>query len=520
MTPPSPGPSTPRATPRATPVLPVGNLHAGTRVKVWLDSLSCHGLGHVRKTVMIHSKRYVGIELDLAQGRNDGTGPDGERHFHCAANHGLFVRADHAQGRGGLRPKVEFVSDDEARALEAEARLRIDEEERARARERDEQVGWQLAQDMLAVELAMEDARQMEEAREQRRLEAEADRRAKAEPMRREEARIQAWINKGGLQGSNFLKLYDKEEYKYIDVARWSKDQSDALRQRIRELEEQAERAQGGNRESIARINDELQAKREALQRCPEDAQIFLRSDHRELALDFERLVDGYMRLHGIDIEARNTFVAEFNQQVFEGEILAAHVTAVKMWTSPLRLMWQANPSGIELCSILNEIVYEDPDDPNLIRPCVRMTRLLNAYCVTSAGFEMHRNWPANNRTFRGGGLPLRHRSFFAPGVQYRAPAFVATSFDRSTAKGFASQVSGDEQVLWTFHFDPQWQCLHVNFIDVGLANEEREFLFAPFSAFTVLSAGPGDDGVYQIELQVAHDNLSVPMNLPVAPWR
>ena len=38
----------------------------------------------------------------------------------------------------------------------------------------------------------------------------------------------------------------------------------------------------------------------------------------------------------------------------------------------------QANPSGIELCSILNEIVYEDTDDPNLIRPCVRMTRLLN----------------------------------------------------------------------------------------------------------------------------------------------
>ena len=162
---------------------------------------------------------------------------------------------------------------------------------------------------------------------------------------------------------------------------------------------------------------------------------------------------------------------------------------------------------------------------------------------MTSAGFEKHRNWPANNRTFRGGGLPLRHRSFFAPGVQYRAPAFVATSFDRSTAKGFASQVSGDEQVPAGSSRALLWRSLIAAFIrcsagavDVPfrpsmavfarqlhrrrLVDEEREFLFAPFSAFTVLSAGPGDDGVYQIELQVAHDNLSVPMNLPVAPWR
>ena len=57
----------------------------------------------------------------------------------------------------------------------------------------------------------------------------------------------------------------------------------------------------------------------------------------------------------------------------------------------------------------------------------------MNAFCVTrrlsttSAPVRL----PADNMTYRGGGLPRMHRPFFSVGVEYRAPMFVATSFER-----------------------------------------------------------------------------------------
>ena len=40
--------------------------------------------------------QWVGIELDLPLGKNDGT-VDGIRYFNAATNHGLFVRRSHAR---------------------------------------------------------------------------------------------------------------------------------------------------------------------------------------------------------------------------------------------------------------------------------------------------------------------------------------------------------------------------------------------------------------------------------------
>eukprot|EP00966_Prymnesium_polylepis_P010850 249878-Prymnesium_polylepis.1 len=146
------------------------------------------------------------------------------------------------------------------------------------------------------------------------------------------------------------------------------------------------------------------------------------------------------------------------------------------------------------------------------------MARLLNAYCVTSEGFEERRKWPACNETYRGGALPHKHRSFFAPGVLYRAPMFLATSFNRDVADDFTKRAAVGERVRWTFVFDPVKRCQHVNFIDIGVVKSEREFLFAPFSAFTVRSVSE-ENGMYLITVAAVHDNKSVPEDLPIAPW-
>ena len=46
------------------------------------------------------------------------------------------------------------------------------------------------------------------------------------------------------------------------------------------------------------------------------------------------------------------------------------------------------------------------------------------------------------------------------------------------------------EPVLWTFHFDPQKRCKHVNFIDKSDGSleggSEKEFLFTPCKRCTI----------------------------------
>ena len=133
--------------------------------------------------------------------------------------------------------------------------------------------------------------------------------------------------------------------------------------------------------------------------------------------------------------------------------------------------------------------------------------------------------------------------AFFAPGVAYRAPMFVATSFDdavsvntflRRLERPSASQrPPHQEPTLWLFHYDgslPQSRrCVHVNFIDRtdGTVHGEDEFLFAPYSCFTVRAVHWEADPVvdeydarpHRIEVDVAPDNRRAPTDLPLAPW-
>ncbi len=181
---------------------------------------------------------------------------------------------------------------------------------------------------------------------------------------------------------------------------------------------------------------------------------------------------------------------------------------------------------GIELCSLLNRALRDDNPDESSMRPAVRLTRALNAFCVTDNA-DTH-DWPESNRTFRGTVLPREHQYFYRVGKSYRVPMFIATSFDRSIATDFmgrAAQAADNEThepVLWTFVLDPGDRCRHVNYIET----REKEFLFAPYSAFKVVSAvwqeEPTAAHPHQISLAVASDNLdraAWPLELPLAPW-
>ncbi len=79
--------------------------------------------------------------------------------------------------------------------------------------------------------------------------------------------------------------------------------------------------------------------------------------------------------------------------------------------------------------------------------------------------------------------------------------------------------------MLWTVRLDwrgatdQQRRCLHVNLLEGG----EQEFLFVPYSTFTVeavqWSRRPTPVTPHRITLVAANDNRAAPEDLPVAPW-
>ena len=77
-------------------------------------------------------------------------------------------------------------------------------------------------------------------------------------------------------------------------------------------------------------------------------------------------------------------------------------------------------------------------------------------------------------------------------------------------------------KVLWLIRIDPERKCVHVNLVQKSNIVGEQEYLFAPYSAFTVISAkwaaGTAADP-HIIELSAAPDNKAAPEDLALAPW-
>jgi hypothetical protein len=96
--------------------------------------------------------------------------------------------------------------------------------------------------------------------------------------------------------------------------------------------------------------------------------------------------------------------------------------------------------------------------------------------------------YPPDGKVYRGGGLPDEFKSFFHVGKKYRVPGFLATSFKQDVAKRFMMMASyrGESCVLWIINVPRD--CMHVNFLDNKThVQGEEEYLFAPYSPFTVL---------------------------------
>ena len=111
---------------------------------------------------------------------------------------------------------------------------------------------------------------------------------------------------------------------------------------------------------------------------------------------------------------------------------------------------------------------------------------------------------------------------------------FLATSFNLHVAQNFSVMAAqrGDPPVIWTVKVDPRgeaqllYRCKHVNQVSKSNVDGESEFLYAPYSVFTIESvtlppagAAPTPHAPIRIVLVAALDNQAESKKLPLAPW-
>jgi hypothetical protein len=67
-----------------------------------------------------------------------------------------------------------------------------------------------------------------------------------------------------------------------------------------------------------------------------------------------------------------------------------------------------------------------------------------------------------------------------------------------------------------------RYSCKHVNYVSVSKVPGEAEYLFAPYSPFTVKEVRKGTGSCtnpHEIYLEAGLDSLDFDEDLPVAPW-
>jgi hypothetical protein len=241
-------------------------------------------------------------------------------------------------------------------------------------------------------------------------------------------------------------------------------------------------------------------------------------TDLMSLGMKLGTLIRDYCHAHGIvyDDDEGEQFFDELRANMEAGSDDSMPEAVQRMWTSFRQL------HGCEFCGILNEATRDDA--PDRIASAAALTRAINRLCVMPDDQEPQGPFPPDFVCFRGGGFDDQYRSFFVPGREFRQPAFLATSFLESTAETFIGRSTMPSKAKWLVRIDPEYKCRHVNLVTRRVADleDEQEYLFAPYSAFRVLSTnwntGTSADP-HVIELLAAPDNKAVSEHLPLAPW-
>jgi len=225
-----------------------------------------------------------------------------------------------------------------------------------------------------------------------------------------------------------------------------------------------------------------------------------------------------YAKSKGIDPIPASTFLKELQAEALQHtneSISEAIWSCMRLWTSAKKLNQR------EFCSILNECIRDD--DPQLIELAMPLIRGLNQLCIAERGLK-NMCWPVDNLLYRGAGLPDSQQLDFTANKKYRCPMYLATSKNRDTSLDFCRRIGIDQKpILYTIHLDPKYKPYHVNYVERTQVAGEDEFLFVPYSVFTVVSvdwkANPTWKSPHEVHILASDDNALEPEDLPLVTW-
>jgi len=230
------------------------------------------------------------------------------------------------------------------------------------------------------------------------------------------------------------------------------------------------------------------------------------------------KIIEYYCIKTGIQSSLGEVFYRDLEKEAFNqkhellGEIPYA---CQRLWTSALCTI------GKEFCSILNYLIRED--DKEIMSEVCLLCKGINKLCTEGRVSKTLIAWPKNYILYRGAGLPDKYRPFFIKGKKYRVPHFLATSREISTSKSFCKR-QNNPCILYYFHVDKTNGCCHANYVDRTNVDGEDEFLFSPYSVFTVVDNpiwknNPTWVEPHEVHLLVAVDNKLENEMLPLSPW-
>jgi hypothetical protein len=145
-----------------------------------------------------------------------------------------------------------------------------------------------------------------------------------------------------------------------------------------------------------------------------------------------------------------------------------------------------------ELAYIINSLLRSD--HPEAAPDLAVVVAAMNTLLLSRRGDIKMLRFPPNGVTYRGGGLRDEYKSFFTPGKVFRVAGFLASSFLLEKADEFMcfADARGEPCVMWELRVDPEGErlvsrtCKHVNYVARTKVPGEEEYLFAPYSPFTV----------------------------------
>jgi ubiquitin len=191
-------------------------------------------------------------------------------------------------------------------------------------------------------------------------------------------------------------------------------------------------------------------------------------------------------------------------------------------------LLWTSNTMGTvgkSLFGILQLAIREDSDP--MVTHAAKLARCINELCVDPRpppGDDAMRTSSriARKQVYRGTGFSSVCQSFFAVGVTYRAPMYLATSLSRAVAERFMRDDTADEHCLWTVLMEADVDMYNASLVQRTHFVGEQEYLFTPYSVFSVVSVDwrAGTTAApHEITLRASPDNRRESETLPTAPW-